>query len=218
MAGASAMMASAKGMAGASAAKIARAVLGPGAHAASTNSDQTVTVSIGADGDDAVSGTDYTAVSDFTVIINAGKTKGTATFTTTASLDSILEPPESLTVEGTSTGFTVTPAGGFVDDKDKQNPTLTVSPSSVSEGAGATTVTVTVSTGGVTTAQSVDIPFKVSSGTATAGTDFSKVDDFEFTLAAGKSSVKRHLYPDADRGHAGRGRRDAQCQHTRLGR
>ena len=176
-------------MAGASAAEIARAVLGSGAHAAESTQDQVVTVSIGDDNDDAISGTDYTAVSDFTVTINAGKTKGTAKFTTTASLDSILEPPESMTAKGASTGFTVTPAGGFVDDKDKQNPTLTVSPSSVSEAAGATSMTVTVSTGGVTTAQSVKVPFKVSGGTATAGTDYSKIDDFEFTLAAGTSSV-----------------------------
>ena len=150
-------------------------------------------MSIGDTGDTAVSGTDYTAVNDFTIVIKSGQTSGKAKFTTTASLDSILEPPESLTAKGTSSGVTVTPAGGYVDDKDAVAPTLTVTPSTVAEGAGATTMTVTVTTGGVTVAEPADISFEVAGGTttglATSGTDFAAVDDFDLVLAAGQTSA-----------------------------
>ena len=192
-AGAASMGATAESMVGASPAEIARALLGPGARPASQVGDRTVTVSIGDTGDTAVSGTDYTAVNDFTIVIKSGQTSGKAKFTTTASLDSILEPPESLTAKGTSSGVTVTPAGGYVDDKDAVAPTLTVTPSTVAEGAGATTMTVTVTTGGVTVAEPADISFEVAGGTttglATSGTDFAAVDDFDLVLAAGQTSA-----------------------------
>ena len=186
---AASMAATAEGMVGASAAEIARAVLGPGARPASANSDRTVSVVVGDSSDTAVSGTDYTAVSNFTITIKGGKTSGKATFTTTAGLDNLLEPPESLTVKGAATATTVTPAKGQVDDKDKVSPTLTVSPTSVSEGASATTVTVTLNTGGVSASQAVQVPFKVSSGTAASGTDFAAVPDFNRLLKAGETSV-----------------------------
>ena len=192
-AGATSMSATAGSMTGASAAEIARAMLGPGARPSSQVSDRTVTVSIGDTGDTAVSGTDYTAVNDFTIVIKSGETSGKATFTTTASLDNLLEPPESLTAKGASSGVTVTPAGGYVDDKDAVAPTLTVTPSTVAEDAGATTMTVTVTTGGVTVAEPADISFEVAGGTtagmATSGTDFAKVDDFDLVLPAGQTSV-----------------------------
>ena len=186
---AASMASVATAMVGASAAEIARAVLGPGARAVKANSARTVTVSVGDTGDTATSGTDYTAVGNFTVSIPAGKSKGTATFKTTASLDNLLEPSETVTVKGTSTGTTVTPAGGQIADKDQASPTLTVSPSSVPESAGATSVTVTVTTGGVTSAQRYEVPIRVSGGTATAGTDFAKLKDFDLVLAANASSA-----------------------------
>ena len=186
---AASMAATAGSMVGASADEVARAVLGPGARLASQQSDQTVTVTIGDDDDTAVAGTDYTAVSDFDIVIKGGESSGSATFTTTASLDSILEPPETLTAKGAATGTTVTPAGGHVDDKDQVAPTLLVTPKTVAESAAATSMTVTVTTGGVTVAQSLAVDFTVSGGTATAGTDFATVKDFELTLAAGSSSA-----------------------------
>ena len=185
---AAAMASTAVGMVGASAAEVAEAVLGPGAHAVSESSARTVTVSVGDTGDTATSGTDYTAVSNFTVTIPAGKSSGTATFATTASLDNLLEPSETVTVKGSSTGTTVTPAGGHVANKDQVNATVTVSPSSLSEGAAATAVTVTVDTGGVTAAKRYEVPLRVSGGTATAGTDFAKVKDFDLVLAANATS------------------------------
>ena len=181
--------AGATGASGASAEEVARSVLGPGARPASSNTDQTVAVTIGDTGDTALSGTDYTAVTGFNVTIKAGQTKGTATFSTRGILDSLLEPPETLTVKGSATGTTVTPTKGSVDDKDSAKPSLTLSPSSVSEGAAATSVTVTLDTGGVSASKSLDVPFKVSSGTAASGTDFADVADFEAVLKAGETSV-----------------------------
>ena len=125
----------------------------------------------------------------FDITIKSGQTKGTATFTTTASLDNFLEPTETLTVKGSATGTTVSPAKGQVEDKDVLSSTLTVSPTKVSEGAGATTVTVTVTTGGVKLSESVDVEFKVSSGTAASGTDFAAVKNFTAVLKAGQTSV-----------------------------
>ena len=186
---AASMAAAAENMTGASAAEIARSLLGPGARAMSAANDRTITVEIGDTDDTAVAGTDYTRVEDFTITIKSGQTSGKATFTTTASLDSLLEPPETLTVKGASTGVTVTPAGGYVNDKDETSPTLLVTPKTVAEGAGATTMTVTVTTGGVTVAEAVDVSFGVTSGTATSGTDFAAVDDFDLTIAGGATSV-----------------------------
>ena len=186
---AASMEATAEGMAGSSAAEIARAVLGPGARAASASSDKTVAVVIGDTGDTAVSGTDYTTVTGFNITIKSGQTSGKATFTTTAGLDNLLEPPETLTVKGSATGTTVTPAKGQVENKDQTSPTLTVSPTEVSEGASATTVTVTATTGGVSLSESVEIDFKVSSGTATSGTDYAAVKDFTEVLKAGATSL-----------------------------
>ena len=198
---AASMAATAESMVGASADEVARAVLGPEARRASQSSDQTVTVTIGDTGDTAVAGTDYTAVSDFDIVIRSGQSTGSATFTTTASLDNILEPTETLTAKGTATGTTVTPAGGHLDDKDQMAPALLVTPKTVAESAAATSMTVTVTTGGVTVAQSLAVDFTVSGGTATAGTDFATVKDFELTLAAGTNSVTGTftLTPTADR-------------------
>ncbi len=187
-ASAASMASTSASMVGASAAEIARAVLGSGARAVSESSARTVTVSVGDTGDTATSGTDYTAVSSFTISIPAGKSSGTATFTTTASLDKLLEPSETLTVKGTSTGTTVTPTGGHVANKDQVNATLTASPSSLSEGAAATSVTLTLNTGGVTSAERFEVPIRVTGGTATAGTDFGKVKDFDLVLAADATS------------------------------
>ena len=66
-----------------------------------------VTVSVG-DGGTATSGTDYDAVPDFTVTIPAGMSSGTGTFTLTLRDDTSVERDETVAIEGTATGFTVT--------------------------------------------------------------------------------------------------------------
>ena len=142
-----------------------------------------VVVSVG--GGSATSGTDYAAVSDFTVTIPKESARGTATFTLTPTQDTIAEGDETIDVTGTADGFTVTKAEMTLTD-DETAPasiTLTTSPTSVEEDDGATTVTVTATLGGSATRPSAtDVVVSVGGGTATSGTDYAAVSDFTVTI------------------------------------
>ena len=142
-----------------------------------------VTVSVG--GGTATSGTDYTAVSDFTVTIPKESASGTGTFTLTATNDSLAEGDETIDVTGSATDFTVTKAEMTLTD-DETAPasiTLTTSPTSVSEDDGATTVTVTATLGGsATLLTATTVTVSVGGGTATSGTDYAAVSDFAVTI------------------------------------
>ena len=142
-----------------------------------------VTVSVG--GGTATSGTDYTAVSDFTVTIPQETASGTATFTLTPTNDAIAEGDESIDVTGTATDFTVTKAEVTLTDDDTApaSITLTVSPTSVGEDDGATTVTVTATLdGSVTLPGATEVTVSVGGGTATSGTDYTAVSNFTVTI------------------------------------
>ena len=143
-----------------------------------------VTVSVG--GGSATSGTDYTAVSNFTVTIPKETASGTATFTLTPTQDTIAEGDESIDVTGAADGFTVTNAEVTLTD-DEMAPasiTLTVSPTSVSESASGTTVTVIATLDGSATRLpgATDVTVSVGGGTATSGTDYTAVSNFTLTI------------------------------------
>ncbi len=97
-----------------------------------------VTVSVGASGDAAMEGTDYTTVADFTLTIDAGETSGTATFTLTPTDDDIDEADETLSVTGTVTGLTVTGTTLTIADDDERGVTVTPTALDVTEGSNAT--------------------------------------------------------------------------------
>ena len=142
-----------------------------------------VVVSVG--GGSATSGTDYTAVSDFTVTIPKETASGSGTFTLTPTQDTIAEGGESIDVTGTADGFTVTKAEMTLTDDDTASGsiTLTVSPTSVGEDDGATTVTVTATLGGsATLLTATEVSVSVGGGTATSGTDYAAVSDFTVTI------------------------------------
>ena len=143
----------------------------------------TVTVSVG--GGSATSGTDYTAVSNFTVTIPRETASGTGTFTLTPTQDTIAEGDETIDVTGSATDFTVTKAEVTLTD-DETAPgsiTLTVSPASVSEDDGATTVTVTATLGGsATLPDATEVTVSVGGGSATSGTDYTAVSNFTVTI------------------------------------
>ena len=143
----------------------------------------TVTVSVG--GGSATSGTDYTAVSNFTVTIPRETASGTGRFTLTPTNDSLAEGDETIDVTGTADGFTVTKAEMALTD-DETAPgsiTLTVSPASVSEDDGATTVTVTATLGGsATLPDATEVTVSVGGGSATSGTDYTAVSNFTVTI------------------------------------
>ena len=65
---------------------------------------KTVTVTVGADGDSAVEGTDYETVNALTIVIPAGAASGMATFTLTPTNDQLVESTETISVTGTSSG------------------------------------------------------------------------------------------------------------------
>ena len=158
-----------------------------------------VTVSVGESGDEATSGTDYEAVSDFTVTIAANKTSGTGTFTFKPKTDSAYEGFESVTISGTTaqsgggsnaanaanTSIPVTNTSLSIHDASNYPAvSLSVSPSSVGEGAGATSVTVTA-TAASAIASSREVTVSVGgAGTATSGTDYTAVSDFVVKIAA----------------------------------
>ena len=142
-----------------------------------------VVVSVG--GGSATSGTDYTAVSNFTVTIPKESASGTGTFTLTPMQDSIAEGDETIDVTGMATDFTVTQAQVTLTDDDTASGsiTLTVSPTSVSEDDGATPVTVTATLGGsATLPDATEVTVSVGGGSATLGTDYTAVSDFTVTI------------------------------------
>ena len=145
-----------------------------------------VTVSVGKSGDAAVEGTDYQAVSDFTVTIPSGSKTGTGTFSITPINDTAVEDDETITLSGTIPGGTVTDGSLTLLDNDV---TLALSPASTGEEAGAKTVTVTAR---AKTARTAARALTVSVGkvgdSAEAGTDYGTVADFSLTIPANQVS------------------------------
>ena len=66
-----------------------------------------VTVSVGAPGDTAIEGTDYSTVDDFTLTIAANEVSGTETFMLTPVDDPVDEERQAITVSGTTRDLTV---------------------------------------------------------------------------------------------------------------
>ncbi len=158
-------------------------------------SNLAVTVSVGAAGDAATEGTDYSTVADFTLTISAGKTTGTATFSLTPTDDHLDEVDEAVSVSGTTdvTGMSVSGTSVMIMDDDETVPervTLGVDPPSVNEDAGATTVTVTGTLDGpaMTSNLAVTVSVGAAGDAATEGTDYSTVADFTLTISAGKTT------------------------------
>ena len=153
----------------------------------------TVTVSVGDASDSATSGTDYASVNNFTMTIGAEQASGSGTFTLTPTDDSIAEGDETISVEGSATGLTVTDAEVTITDNDTAPTglTLSVSPSSVGEGDGGTTVTVTATLNGSVTlsgATTVTVSVGDAGDSATSGTDYTSVNPFTMTIGAEQAS------------------------------
>ena len=67
------------------------------------------------------------------------------------------------------------------------SPTLAVEPTSVAENAGAKAVKVTAALGSIATfTRDISVNVSVGGGTATAGTDYTAVDDFTVTVPSGQ--------------------------------
>ena len=121
-----------------------------------------VTVKVGTGGT-ATSGTDYGAVSDFSITIAANTVEKTGTFTFTPTDDDVDEGDETVSVTGATTvqGLTVASAELTIEEDDARGVSVSTSSLTVAEGSNATyevvldskptanvTVTPSVKTGG----------------------------------------------------------------------
>ena len=84
---------------------------------ATRSSATAVTVSVHSDST-ATSGTDYEAISDFTVTVGANQSRATGTFTFTPKTDGLAEGDETVVLAGTASGLTVSPATLLLIDID----------------------------------------------------------------------------------------------------
>ena len=152
--------------------------------------DTTVRVTIGKDGDTAVSATDYTGVSAFDLTITAGQSSGQGTFSLTPTNDTLDEDDETLTVHATADGLTIADATVTITDADAL-PELTIADASVAEGEKAMfTVTLTPASGRDVTVQwtTGDDPTE-NAVQATADTDYTAQSAAStLTIAAGDTS------------------------------
>ena len=155
--------------------------------ASAISSARTVTVSVGQTGT-ATPGADYAAVPDFAITIAANATSGTGTFTLTPTQDTLFEHDETIGVDGSSPNTTVTGATITLEDGDYDKVTLSVSPPRVGEESSARTVTVTATAPAALPAARVLTIYVGDSGTATEGTDYATVANFELTIAANAAS------------------------------
>ena len=152
---------------------------------------KTVTVDVGVDADSAEEGTDYTTVALQSITIDAGSLSGYVEFTLTPMQDVLAEGSETISLDGTLAGVTVTDATITLTDDDTapSGITLSVSPTAVGEGAGETEITVTATVNGSTRyVDAKTVTVSVGGGTATSATDYGAVENFDITIAAGDAS------------------------------
>ena len=166
-------------------------------------SKTTVRVSVaGEGGTGQAEAADFTAVTAFDLEIPAGAASGSATFTLSSVQDDFAEGAETLTVSGTSSGFTVNNGSVTIADDDAA-PAFTLSvdadnglsgtQTSLGEGSAAKTAQVTASLpdGSKTfesdTVITVSVDGNGGIGEAEAA-DFAPVTDFSLTVAAGARS------------------------------
>ena len=161
------------------------------ARAGTSSSARTVAVTVGASGDGATEGTDYSTVNDFNITIAANASSGTGTFTLTPTNDNVLEGSETITVSGSVANHTVNATSVTLVDMNVI--TLSVNPSTVREDAGRTSVTVTA-TAGSATSSARTVRVSVGGGTATEGTDYLELLDFNLTIAANQTTGTSTIY------------------------
>ena len=155
--------------------------------ASTFTSDNLVTVSVG--GGTATAGEDYAAVADFAILVPAGETSGTGTFTLAPVGDDVVEGDETIAISGSAKNLKVNEGVLTLVDHTARQLHLRVDPEGVSEGVSAITVAVTATlTGGGVFAADQTVTVAVGGGTAEAGTDYAVVADFDLVIAAGSAS------------------------------
>ena len=127
-----------------------------------------LTLSVGESGDTAVEGTDYGTVGSQTLTISAGAISATKTFTLTPTADDRDEDDESLTIDGSVTGLSVTATTVTIEDDDTAGVTVSPTTLTVAEGNSSSyTVALTSKPSGTVTVTpsrtgSADVTFSPS--------------------------------------------------------
>ena len=151
-----------------------------------SSSDLSYVVTVGKGGDSAVSGTDYKAVSKFSIIVKSGRRSGSNSFNLEPIGDTDWEGDETITIHASGTDGAQSTTLTLTDEGDRPysgpQVTLSTNPSKVSEADGATTVTVTATLPSAA-AKNVQATVSVGGGTATSGTDYAAVPDVTITVA-----------------------------------
>ena len=153
-----------------------------------------VTVMVGASGDSAVEGTDYETIGELTLTIPEGQTSTYQTIQFQPINDGTGEGDESLSISGTTTVTSLTVTGTqlvLLDDERPRSLTLSAMPESVAEDGGPRTVVVraTSGTGPYLVETPVTVVVGASQDSAASGTDYTSVDEFTITVAAGATSA-----------------------------
>ena len=177
---------------------------------------KTVTLEVGVTADSATESTDYTEVTTKSIMINAGSSSGYVEFLLTPTDDTLHEGSETISLDGTLTGLTVTDTSITLTDDDGPPTALTLSvdadtgtsnvQTSLTENGGAKTVRVTATLGGSSTfteAKTVTLEVGADTDSATEGADYTEVETKSFTINAGASSgyVEFTLTPTDDTRH-----------------
>ena len=152
------------------------------------NTETSVAITVGSGSDSAVEGTDYANIPDLNLTIPANQTDGAVSFTLQPANDNTTEGTETISVSGSVTGLTVTPATLTLADDDSPSTRLDLSlnPSTISEGAVPTEVVVTgsLNAGARTTDSVVTVTVGSFSDSATEGDDYADMGSLQLTVAA----------------------------------
>ena len=149
-------------------------------------STQTVTVTVGDKDDSATEGADYANVAGFDIVIGAGSTSASKSFSLDPEDDVLDEVTESLSIEGKSGSLKIGSASIDITDNDATTVTLEASNSAISENGGTKIITVTLGRA-LDGGETISVPLTFG-GTATFGTDY--------TLAQPKTAPTGVSYTD----------------------
>ena len=147
-----------------------------------------LTLVVGKDGDSAEEGTDYTTVADQTITIGAGVASVTHEFPLTPTQDDLHEGSETISLDGTLTGVTVTDATLTVTDDDSTPVvTLELDPTSIDESGDGNATTVTASLSGASS-QAVTLTVAAAAVSPAVTGDFTLSENTTLSIAAGSTT------------------------------
>ena len=154
--------------------------------------DKTVTITVGADGDSAVAGTDYTTIDPIEITIDEGEASASAAISLSITDDTLDEADEAITFtpEADDSGIDIAAATHTITDDDDA-PTVSVGDATaVTEGDDPETTTdmtftVTLS---AASGRDVTVPYTLT-GTATADDDYDDPATKSMTIAAGATTA-----------------------------